>query len=1196
MPTHCSGNMKRRPTIFGVSEEYLLNASQHFSGVLVDQGQACKSRAAALASPTAMFALLYLCGNYHVNLVAPVLQNILLPYNSYSASSGVISNASALLAFGGRVSATITAGRVANNTGISALLLMDAAVVRVADTAFSGNQGHQGTAGLVLHQARLTVAGSHASSNVATEGGGVLFAQDNARIAVANSTFVSNSVPNLLKGGGVVMAYNSANISIIDCTLTGNHANFGGVALMKGSSILNIDGSVWKHNSAGDAGGCINAVDTSVVQIIQSKFIQNNAKWGGIIETDNMGACNISGSGFSDNAAQSAGVVYGNDVSTIFIDGSSFDFNTAFEAGGAIYADDDCKVNVQHSNFSNNVVTGAVKVQGGGALHAATAARVNISNSFFSNNRAVLGGGVFAYVNSSMLISDSEFVNNSAESGGGVLVAGIAGVHISNSGFSFNDATGQSRSNVAFVGGGGAAAANAATLTITDSAFSSNAATLGAGVVAVNAAILTINGSSVFMHNNASQDGGGVCVLGDAVLQLSPSTQIVNNVAGGRGGGVSLGNGNFAVGDVLAAAGHNNTAKLGDSRVAVTVRRLALVSSPFVHGYVSRGATSDSGNDSSLQAQLFVSGHYDLPCEGVSVRAMLEGTAFLGVNSSGSRGSVSLHLKVTRPPGVYSIVFSLTDDPAGIAPATLQLERGPPALAEPSSWRNLGTGTQHQDHPRCTACSAHATGSSYSSKQCSHGYQGNLCGVCADGFGSLKPFTCTACSKPSVTIGLYAAAAVVLLAYMMLLCHLNMTGSESAAGQAGTYMLVIVGINIQLPEPLALPSTALSWLWAAAAAPVSPGIECAFPDSDIPLPLRNSLFYLCMPLAMLAALLCIQGVIMMGVSRPPCCYWECVMVFETVVLVAIRVFGWTLGPFYQGLAVNVVVALILIVLLVVRPYAHQQSGRVALHGMGCLLLTSYAVLSFVRCGGAAAGREYVLALGVATVMINLVFVCSVRSSMGDNKETVAQEVGTQTQLELAASHAAKQHVWRGSHNVPRILVTRSSTLTLGQQLPCGPHAKLACLPRERVALVTVKAELQQINFNAAGLASTVPRPLPAFLARAALVATLADNMQSLCGVHQPLQKIVTVELKRLMKGQAGTEEQEAAEHDAAVRGAAQGDSDYADSLHRPTRTEAPDDQLASTGRISADDVRREFPSTDHSAQGVTTAAVSDGKA
>jgi hypothetical protein len=158
------------------------------------------------------------------------------------------------------------------------------------------------------------------------------------------------------------------------------------------------------------------------------------------------------------------------------------------------------------------------------------------------------------------------------------------------------------------------------------------------------------------------------------VLALSRSTKAVLNVAGGRGGGVSLGNGNFVVGDVLAAVGHNNTARLGDSRVAVPVRRLTLVSSHVVRVYVSRGAAGDSSNDSSLQAQLRISGHFDLPCEGVSVRAMLSGTDFLAVNRSGSSGSVLLGLKVARPPGLYTVVFSLTDDPTGIPPATLALE------------------------------------------------------------------------------------------------------------------------------------------------------------------------------------------------------------------------------------------------------------------------------------------------------------------------------------------------------------------------------------------------------------------------------------------------------------------------------------------------------------------------------------------
>jgi hypothetical protein len=83
------------------------------------------------------------------------------------------------------------------------------------------------------------------------------------------------------------------------------------------------------------------------------------------------------------------------------------------------------------------------------------------------------------------------------------------------------------------------------------------------------------------------------------------------------------------------------------------------------------------------------------------------------------------------------------------------------------------------------------------------------------------------------------------------------------------------------------------------------------------------------------------------------------------------------------------------------------------------------------------------------------------------------------------------------------------------------------------------------------------------------------------------------EMKRLMRGEAATEQEAAAEHDAQIR--AEDNTDYAANLHRPTRTDAPIDQLASTGRMDADDVRREYPATEQSAQGVTAPALTDKK-
>ena len=55
--------------------------------------------------------------------------------------------------------------------------------------------------------------------------------------------------------------------------------------------------------------------------------------------------------------------------------------------------------------------------------------------------------------------------------------------------------------------------------------------------------------------------------------------------------------------------------------------------------------------------------------------------------------------------------------------------------------------------------------------------------------------------------------------------------------------------------------------------------------------------------------------------RPSCCYWEAIVSIQTSVLVAVSVFGLTLGAYFQGLLFNACLAGILVVLMVVRPHA-----------------------------------------------------------------------------------------------------------------------------------------------------------------------------------------------------------------------------------------------------------------------------------
>jgi hypothetical protein len=113
--------------------------------------------------------------------------------------------------------------------------------------------------------------------------------------------------------------------------------------------------------------------------------------------------------------------------------------------------------------------------------------------------------------------------------------------------------------------------------------------------------------------------------------------------------------------------------------------------------------------------------------------------------------------------------------------------------------------------------------------------------------------------------------------------------------------------------------------------------------------------------------------------RSCCCFWEGVVTCQCLVLVAISVFGYTLGPFHQALVMTAALAFIGLLLLACKPYSVQHAGRVHLQSIGCLMLTSFSALSFVAQGCIAASTSSVVGLVLAAVAlgVNAVFVASV---------------------------------------------------------------------------------------------------------------------------------------------------------------------------------------------------------------------------
>lgn len=107
------------------------------------------------------------------------------------------------------------------------------------------------------------------------------------------------------------------------------------------------------------------------------------------------------------------------------------------------------------------------------------------------------------------------------------------------------------------------------------------------------------------------------------------------------------------------------------------------------------------------------------------------------------------------------------------------------------------------------------------------------------------------------------------------------------------------------------------------------------------------------------------------------CWWECVVVLQTEALVAVSVFGHSIGPIYQALFANAMLALMTIILMMARPHAHAAAYRVMLHAMCCLVLTSYISISFIPSGSYKAGPIYGIIMGCVLVLLNASYVVSV---------------------------------------------------------------------------------------------------------------------------------------------------------------------------------------------------------------------------
>ncbi len=350
---------------------------------------------------------------------------------------------------------------------------------------FDANKSTNSVAGaLFINNTTATISNSIFSDNSTTTTagtmGGAIYNGPGAKTYIENSSFINNSTTASAAYAGAI--YNSGFMKLKNVTVSGNSAKTWGGAVLSGGNFNNGEGefaaemtvadSYFYQNSSTGGGGALGNADNSTrMDIINTRFVENSANHGGAFYNETVAA--ISGSEFINNIGTLGGTGGGaiwsaanwaiGEKLDLTVDNSTFTGNQSNSAGGAIYLNissttttdanypewkypDTNTTIIKNSTFTNNqtITTGNggaifADVFLGGSLVQDRKLILDIDNVVFDGNSAGGNGGAL-YVNTgyadiangkvgsaNVTISDTDFLDNSAATSGGAIYSSMTG-------------------------------------------------------------------------------------------------------------------------------------------------------------------------------------------------------------------------------------------------------------------------------------------------------------------------------------------------------------------------------------------------------------------------------------------------------------------------------------------------------------------------------------------------------------------------------------------------------------------------------------------------------------------------------------------------------------------------------------------------------------------------------------------------
>ncbi len=301
-----------------------------------------------------------------------------------------------------------------------------------------------------------------------------------ANVSISNLTMVNTTRYTL---------YNQGTLTLNNIILSNNKGSNG--SAIYNSKYLYIINSLIVNNTATNYGGVIYSTSSgSILYIENSKFINNTAKYGGVIYVYNT-TTTLNKNYFNNDYSSSMGGVIYSLYSTIIINSSTFiNDSSTNNIAGAIYSKN-TNLTITNTNFTNNTA----KI--GGTI-AQLENILTIDNSNFINNTATSYGGAIYNIYSKITIDNSNFTNNKAESGGAIYTDDASNYFtVTRSNFINNTATSY----------GGAIYSNQNRIIITNNTFNDNKAMNNTDLYIQNNITSTITNnnwsSNITITNNA---------------------------------------------------------------------------------------------------------------------------------------------------------------------------------------------------------------------------------------------------------------------------------------------------------------------------------------------------------------------------------------------------------------------------------------------------------------------------------------------------------------------------------------------------------------------------------------------------------------------------------------------------------------------------------------------------------------------